>query len=1482
MRKGFQRLLFASLLCAGHAALAADARPLTLRHLTTANGLPQATVMTTLQDSRGFVWIGTEDGLMRFDGQQLVRYSRSQDGARSLPGNFIYQVVEDRTHDLWVAVKDAGLVRWHRDTDRFETYTHDAQRSDSLASNAARALVVDNAGRIWVGTSDAGVSILDPRTGVFRHLRHDPASPRSLSKGEVFTLMRDRHGDVWIGTENGVDRWDAASDLITRIRTLGPVSQLLEDTDGSVWVGSFESGLIRIDRNGRLLERHAHRPGVANSLASNDVRALLRDTSGNLWVGTDDGLDLLTGSDRFIHYRRDGGDAESLRDSFIKSLYQDPSGLVWIGTRSGGVSRWSPRSWEMGGMRPAWLQGRPVFGFADAPGGDIWIASLAGLFRYDSRTGTATGIDTVLGRRNALGDRRVTAVKAARDGSLWIGMMADGLKRLWPNGRLQSFPVGPGRAGALSSGGVMSIAEARDGHIWLGTFGGGVNIVNPASGAVRQLPYGTDVGATSGAVVTAILEDTQGRFWLGTEGAGVTLVDARGKLLRKFRHDQSDRQSLPSDTVYALGADKAGRVWIGTSSGIARVIDARATSGAIRLTAVSANRGAGSEVAYGLISDPRGGMWISGNAGLLYVDPDSGSMRVYHREDGLQGEEFSFGASHRLRDGRICFGGPGGFNIFDPHELTELHEPPAVLLTHIDVLGAPAPGDTPYWTRQSLRLDHRASIVSLDFAVLDYATPEHTRLSYRLPGLSDQWIDLDAQRRITLTNLQAGNHVLEVRAASADSSWSAKPLRFAIHRDPAPWRTVWAYALYASLLGALVTLRVVRQHQKLRAMQRTQQYLESQVAARTVELVDSNQRLAEAARAKSDFLDRMSHELRTPMNGVVGMAELLSRTVLTPAQVQLTRTISSSANILLRIVNDLLDLSKIRAGKIELERLPVDLCQLLEECSSLFAAAAEQKGLKLVICPPAQWRRALMGDPLRLRQVLLNLIGNALKFTARGEIVVRADVEPAGLDRATVRISVTDTGIGMDESVLSRVFDPFTQADEKTTRQFGGTGLGLSICRELAGLMGGEITVRSRPQVGSTFSLHLSLPIGAILADGAPLPVAPVQICTRSSSLAESLQRFCTLLGFPQIGHDTSIAGPDAVQVLDASTEAERLSRLLAGPVADRARLIVVATANEVEGLGLQVLLLEGSVITRPVLRQSLLEALATATGASTAPRRSMPAADKLARLHGNVLLVEDDPVNAAVAEGYLAETGCRCTSVTSAAAAISLAQTQRFDLILMDLNMPDMDGFAATSRLREAELQRGDARTPIIALTAHEAHSHRERVLRAGMDDILSKPCALQEFHALLARWLAGGQQLPAATEAPATDTQMPLPADGALAAVDIGAVQVIARMGTGGSAGLFQKLVGLFESSSRPLVSALAVAVAERRFDAAASICHRLKSSAANVGAMAYSAALRALEQQCRAGDADAAQESCRQIVLLHEPLLSALRNFKWAASA
>ncbi len=828
-----------------------------------------------------------------------------------------------------------GVARWRRKADRFDLFQHVDGRADSLASNNVRTVLVDAQGRIWIGTSDAGVDILDPASGrVLQRL-----TDSTLSSNTVFTLRQDRAGDVWIGTARGLDRWHRESGRITRLgESTGDavlradISQVLEIADGTFWVGTYNAGIARIDRDGKVLRRERHDARKPGSLVSDKVRALLPDADGNLWVGTEDGLDLLEStSTHFVHYQHDERDPATLRASSIKSLYQDSTGLLWIGTVGGGVSRWNPRSWEMGGARPQWLQKRLVMGFADAPGREVWVASLAGLFRYDPLTGMARSIDELLGRANALGDSSVTSVKEAHEGSLWIGTASAGLKRLRSDNRVQSFPIAADKPRSLSAAVVTSLAESRTGRIWVGTYGGGVNIVDPATGDIRQLPYGARADAVSGDRVIAMLEDTHGNFWLGTEGEGLSIVDAEGRLLRTFRFDKDNRSALPSDVIYSLALDNEGRVWIGTRDGVARALDANVAPGQQQVAAVLLDGGqAPRGSAYGVIGDPRGGVWISGSAGLTYLQTD-GTTRRYHREDGLQGEEFTSGAIYRLADGRLCFGGTDGFNIFDPRSLSGTRAPPTLRLTGATVAGEALrgeQGEVPAWMLPGVSLEYRDNIAALDFAVLDFATPD-AQLSYRIVELTEQWDQQGAGESIRLNYLPAGDHTLEVRA-NADSPWSA-PLRFKVHRDAHPLLRPLAFTLYAVLVGLAIALTVRHQRKKIRDIERARDHLEMQVKERTVELVESNRQLAEAARAKGDFLDRMSHELRTPMNGVVGMTELLSRTSLSSTQTHLTRTIRASAQILLQIVNDLLDLSKIRAGTVQLEALTVDLGHVLEE-----------------------------------------------------------------------------------------------------------------------------------------------------------------------------------------------------------------------------------------------------------------------------------------------------------------------------------------------------------------------------------------------------------------------------------------------------------------------------------------------------------------------------------------------------------------------
>ncbi|MGB6308992.1 MAG: two-component regulator propeller domain-containing protein, partial [Steroidobacteraceae bacterium] len=1195
------------LLAASAVQAAADAPPLVLEHLTTSDGLPQGTVVATLQDSQGFVWLGTEDGLARYDGHEMIRYAYSHDARGGLPGNFINQIAEDPHHDLWIAIKGAGLARWNRATDSFTVYRHDPANPASLASDAVHNVLVDGRGRIWVGTSDAGIDILEPATGHIEHLRHDAQNASSLGNDQVYTLMLDRSATIWVGTAAGLDQWQPDHRTFMHFRHSAEdphslrgnqVYQVLEDSSGVLWVGTIDGGLSQMDRGGRVVRSFVHDPSQPASLSNDEVRALLEDRAGHLWVGTADGLNLLnreTGT--FSHYSHDESDAGSLRDSFVMSLYEDAGGLVWIGTHDGGVSRWNPHSWEFGGRRPGWLVGKLVTAFADAANNKVWVASLGGgLVQYDADSGEAIDIDTILGRRDSLGDRRIMSLRQDRRGTLWIGTMTSGLEKLSADGRLESIPVKRGDPRSLSDAGIMMIFEAHNGQLWIGTHDGGANVLDPVTGLVRQLPFASSVaGAISAASVTTVAEDSQGNFWIGTDGGGLDLARPDGAVVKVFRHDPKDSGSLPANTVYALDIDAQGRVWVGTDGGgLAQIVGSAAAPDAIRFQVMAREEGLSSDTIYAVLSDAKGRLWLSGNAGLMRFDPETRAVKSFHREQGLQGEEFDYNASHRLRDGRLCFGGPGGFNIFAPSRLSDSAHPPRVALTRLEVLGAPMASPTPYWLLDRIVVDYRASIVSLDFSALDFTSPKRNRLAYRVAGLSDRWIDLGTQHRVTLTNLDAGDHLLEVRAADADSVWSDPPLRLIVHRNPAPWRSPWAYAAYALIVVLFIVYRVRMHRANIQRIVGAQKRLESEVALRTRELVESNRQLAEAAQAKSNFLARMSHELRTPMNGVVGMTELLTRTSLSSTQARLTQTIRSSAQVLLQIVNDLLDLSKIQAGKVEFEALPLDLVRLLEECTTMFAGAAEAKGVELIVCPPRDDCRGLVGDPLRIRQILMNLVGNAVKFTMQGEVVVKADVDGVGQEGVTLRVAVADTGVGMDAATIARIFEPFTQADESTTRRFGGTGLGLSICRELAQLMGGTVTVESRPGVGSTF--HVSLPLrasgGAVHSDPAPLAHRRVRILTRRPALAESLARQASALGFTAVFEDCddplrAAMGKDLI-IADLSTHEAFVKAVLDAAGASRPPLAIVASAGQIEALQVARPIDAQLIVPKPVHREVL------------------------------------------------------------------------------------------------------------------------------------------------------------------------------------------------------------------------------------------------------------------------------------------------------
>jgi signal transduction histidine kinase/CheY-like chemotaxis protein/HPt (histidine-containing phosphotransfer) domain-containing protein len=783
-----------------------------------------------------------------------------------------------------------------------------------------------------------------------------------------------------------------------------------------------------------------------------------------------------------------------------------------------------------------------------------------------------------------------------------------------------------------------------------------------------------------------------------------------------------------------------------------------------------------------------------------------------------------------------------------------------------------------------IKLDYGASIVSLDFGALDFISPKRNRLAYRVRGFSDRWIDLGAQHRVTLTNLDAGDHLLEVRAANADSVWSDPPLRLTIHRDPAPWRSPWAYALYALAVLLFAAHRMRAHRRKIRGIVEAKQRLESEVALRTHELLESNRQLGEAAQAKSNFLARMSHELRTPMNGVVGMTELLGRTALSPTQARLTQTIRSSAHVLLQIVNDLLDLSKLHAGKVDFESLPLDLVRLLEECTTLFAGAAEAKGIELIVSPPASIEHTMLGDPLRIRQIVLNLVGNAVKFTFQGEVVVKADVVAADSGRAMLEIAVSDTGVGMDTATIEKIFEPFTQADESTTRRFGGTGLGLAICRELAERMGGTVTVESHPNVGSTFRMAVPLAIAAVQTATPPAPFAPrtAWIFTRRPALADSLARHSSALGLNArcCESDARPFAHEDLIVVDLSTHAAMVESLFKDAHTARPPLVILATAAQLETLECRGQIAEELIVAKPVQRESLCTALHAAAGEQRAGNRQDTTEDG-PPIGAHVLLVEDEAVNAAVAQGYLTELGCTSVWVDNGSEAVARSSTERFDMIMMDLNMPDMDGLATARLMRE----RGGTgpQAPIVALTAHEPKSYRASCLEAGMNDVMGKPYTLGQCARLLRRWVRSpAAQASAANEAAPSAGHPVAVAPHEASQVDFATVTALKNLRAAGQPDLYSRLVGLFETGSTQAMTEIDAALSSGDLAGASAVCHKLAASAANVGALTFAHQARTLEELGKERDATRAAQLFAAMRAAHPALIDELSHLCLSESA
>ena len=1092
----------AALLMAAPGIAEEGPRNLRFRHYSLDEGLSQVFITSIAQDIRGFIWVGTQEGLNRFDGYDFVAYSHDPEDPNSISHNLIKAILVDDRGFIWVGTDGGGLNRFDPATGTFRRYQHDRESDDSLSHDRVRVLHQDRFGQLWVGTDGGGLNRLDPDTGEIARFTHDPADPSSLSDDRVCGIAEDHAGYLWVATDGGGlnrlhppsgrfdhfghDPANPSSLPSDRVRTI------FVDRDGVLWAGTRDSGLARRAPDGDSFQRFRHDPADPTSLTNDDVRVLYQTDDGALWIGTENGLNLWrpqTGT--FKGYFHDAIDPFSLSHSSIKSLLQDGGGVLWVGTFTGLNKSNHPTAsfvhYRRVGDRPNQMSGNFITAFAEDRRGRIWIGNPGGLDRFDPAVKSFEPFEQVVG--TALADPRVMALHVDRANSLWIGTRGSGLHRFnEAGGTLDVFPHVPGDPSSLSAPGVTCILEDSRRRLWVGTYRAGLNLMDRATGLFSHFRHDPeDPGSLSSDRVLTLLEDRSGALWVGTHGGGLNRMDPGTGRWQHFLNDPDDPRSLSSDYVFSVLEDGRGNLWIGTQGGGLNLWTAAdRLAGRARFTRYTKKEGLLSETIYASQVDGEQRLWISTNRGLSRLEPDSGRFKHYNMSHGLQSDEFNHAASLRTREGRLFFGGINGFNTFYADRIGTNDSKPPIVLTQIYKFNRPVELG-PLHLLEEIELAYRDYVIAFEFSALDYAAPELNRYQYKLEGLDKDWVDNDTRRRATYTNLAPGEYTFRVRGSNNDGAWSEEGVSLRLKSLAPPWRSGWAYTLYVVLLGGAVAANThsqMRKRQRAEELAQANRRLQAEVTQRRAkERALKSERLAKeaaesASRAKSQFLANMSHEIRTPMSGLLGNLELLRGTPLEGDQAALTDNARRSAGNLLDILNDVLDLSKIEAGKLDLEYINFNLEELIDNVQDLFASGAEQKGLELTASIESSIPLWLQGDPTRLRQILSNLVGNAIKFTTAGSVAIRVQ---AGGDTADnmlrLRFAVQDTGVGLEPDARDKIFDSFRQADGSTTRKYGGSGLGLSISKQLVEMMSGQIGVESVAGRGSTFWFEVPLEV---------------------------------------------------------------------------------------------------------------------------------------------------------------------------------------------------------------------------------------------------------------------------------------------------------------------------------------------------------------------------------------------------------------------